>query len=266
MKDAALEKTPFEAALKRALKRRGARLDGFCPEDNAVAQRVLEEYGAMFVASSRVRVPPVCVFSSEEEVLRFQESVAVQAEAFGETTLELQPAAMRALIEAREEARRGGMDVSPRGGAEAGRRSFEDSVRLWSSRVVPALDHWRMQGRLTAEEAARLGSLALPQQVAEVLKLEKEGIFFSTDFSKTILQSVAAPGASQHLALLAFDVVEFRDERVRRILMRHGWFQTVRNDLPHFTFLGLPETELETRGLARHTEADGQVFWVPDIG
>lgn len=255
----------FDAALKRALKRHGVRPDRFCRKDDVVAQRVLEEYGAMFVASTRVRVPPVCVFSSEEEVLQFQESVAVQAEAFGETMLELQPAALQALIDARAEARMEGLDVSPRGGAEAGRRSFEDSVRLWRSRVVPALDHWQQEGRLTEAAAARLASLALPRQVAEVLELEKQGILFSTDFSKTILQSVAAPGASQHLALLAFDMAEFRDERVRRTLMRHGWFQTVRNDLPHFTFLGLRETDLETHGLARHTEADGQVFWVPDV-
>ncbi|HWS55608.1 MAG TPA: hypothetical protein VN228_15825, partial [Pyrinomonadaceae bacterium] len=103
------------------------------------------------------------------------------------------------------------------------------------------------------------------EQVAAVLELERDGMYFSTDFSKSILHSVAAPGASQHLAMLAFDVAEFRDARVRRLLERHGWFQTVLSDLPHFTYLGLPEEELPARGLRRVVMHE-QAFWVPDLG
>jgi hypothetical protein len=264
--DAAGDETPFGAALRESLKLHGVRLEGFCSRRDAVARRVLEEYGAMFVASRRVRVPPVCVFSSEQEVLRFQEEATPQAEPFGEVIIELQPAAMQALVEAREEARGAGLDVTPRGGAEAGRRSFNDSLRLWNSRVAPALEHWRNEGRLLTEQCERLRCLSLYEQIAEVLKLETEGILFSKDFSKTILQSVAAPGSSQHLAMLAFDAFEYDDEHVRRILARHGWFQTVRSDLPHFTFLGLEEGELPERGLRRHVEANGQIFWTPDMG
>jgi hypothetical protein len=98
-----------------------------------------------------------------------------------------------------------------------------------------------------------------------VLELESCGCFFSKDFSKSILQSVAAPGASQHLALLAFDAVEFTDARVRSILAGRGWFRTVRNDLPHFTYLGVAESELPGLGL-RPASVDEQVFWVPDLG
>jgi crotonobetainyl-CoA:carnitine CoA-transferase CaiB-like acyl-CoA transferase len=75
---------------------------------------------------------------------------------------------------------------------------------------------------------------------------------------------VAAPGASQHLAMLAFDVAEFQNPRVGALLARHGWFQTVLSDLPHFTYLGLAERELRSRGL-RPVEEGGQKFWVPDI-
>ena len=49
-----------------------------------------------------------------------------------------------------------------------------------------------------------------------------------------------------------------------RVLARHGWFQTVLSDLPHFTYLGLDEHELSARGL-RRVEAAGQTFWVPDM-
>ena len=126
-------------------------------------------------------------------------------------------------------------------------------------------DLWTSEGRVAADEAERIGTLDFPEQVARVLELESCGCFFSKDFSKSILQSVAAPGASQHLALLAFDIVEFTDARVRAILAARGWFQTVRNDLPHFTFLGVAESELPGLGL-RRVANDEQVFWVPDLG
>jgi hypothetical protein len=262
-KDAELNST-FHSVLEQSLNRRGLRLGEVCRAKDVMARRVLEEYGAMFVASDSVLVPPRCVFTSEEEVQAFQRAATFRAEAFGEFTIELQPAAMDALLEAREEVRSLGLDITPRDGSEAGRRSYSDTLRLWNTRFLPALEHWAAQGRLSPEEAERLRSLAPHEQVAEVLELEREGIFFSKDFSKTILQSVAAPGTSPHLSMYAFDAVEFKDERVRRVLARHGWFQTVASDLPHFTFLGLEETELPAHGL-RTVEACGQLFWIPDI-
>ena len=98
-----------------------------------------------------------------------------------------------------------------------------------------------------------------------MLELERGGVFFSKYFDKSILQSVAAPGASQHLAMLAFDVTQFQNPRVCRLLSHHGWFQTVLSDLPHFTYLGLDECELPARGL-RRVESGGQTFWVPNMG
>jgi hypothetical protein len=255
--------SPFHAALALACERRLASVEGICRSDDALARRVLEEYGAMFVAEG-VRLPPVCVFESEAEVEGFQREAGWLAAEFAGETVELQPPAMRALLAAREEARRLGLSVSPRGGAEAGRRNFEDSLRLWRSRCDPALEHWCAQGRLEREEAERVRRLPLREQVAAVLELERGGLFFSKDLSKSILRSVAAPGASQHLAMLAFDVAEFEDARVRALLSRHGWFQTVLTDLPHFTYLGLEETQLPSRGL-RRVEEFGQTFWVPDI-
>jgi hypothetical protein len=64
--------------------------------------------------------------------------------------------------------------------------------------------------------------------------------------------------------MLAFDATEYRDPRARRLLARHGWFQTVLSDLPHFTYLGLDEEELPARGL-RRIGLDGQEFWIPDL-
>jgi len=178
--------------------------------------------------------------------------------------IELQPAAMTALLKARAKARAAGLDISPRDGAEAARRSYADTVRLWNSRFLPALDHWKSIGRLSQEDAERLCALPVSVQVPEVLELEKQGIFFSKDFSKSVLYSIAAPGTSQHIAMLAFDANEFLDARVREILATHGWFQTVLSDLPHFTFLGLTEPELPKHGL-KCVEVDSQEFWIPDV-
>ncbi|MCA1591145.1 MAG: hypothetical protein LC754_00500 [Acidobacteria bacterium] len=256
--------TPFDAALERSLARQGLSLESLCAPGDAVARRVLEEYGAMFVAAGCVRLPPVCVFTSEEEVAAFQREAMWRGEAFGDAWVELQPAAMDALLKAREEARAAVLDITPRGGREAGRRGYDDTLRLWRSRRDSALDHWCAQGRLTPEQAGDLCGLSWREQVSAVLELEREGIFFSKDFSKSILYSVAAPGASQHLSMLAFDATEFGDAEVRRLLARHGWFQTVRSDLPHFTFLGLAESDLPAHGL-RQVEADGQMFWIPNL-
>jgi len=57
---------------------------------------------------------------------------------------------------------------------------------------------------------------------------------------------------------------EFNDVRVRQILQRNGWFQTVISDLPHFTYLGISETELADRGLAKVISTD-RPFWIPDL-
>jgi len=258
------EPVPFYEALNKALKKRKTTLDAICPASDPVARRILEEYGAVYVADKKVKPPPVCVFSNEEQVTRFQDDAGVEAEVIGFDEVELQPEAVKHLRKAREEAQKEGLDITPRDGAEAGRRNYEDSLRLWNSRFQPALDYWLSQGRLTADQVNRLRGLPLPQQIAEVLELEKNGIYFSKDLSKSILYSIAAPGTSQHIAMLAFDVNEFENPRVREIMAKHGWFQTVLSDLPHFTFLGLKEKDLPKHGL-RSVEVNGQVFWIPNV-
>ena len=256
--------SPFYVTLKRALELRGTSIEDICPAHDQVARRVLHDYGAIFVGGEFVLPPPLCVFSSEEQVARFQKAAGRAAATIGDAVIELQPAAMSALLKARAFARAEGLDISPRDGAEAARRSYADTVRLWDSRFLPALDHWTSADRLSHAQAERLRGLPVNEQVSEVLELEQAGIFFSKDLSKSVLYSIAAPGTSQHIAMLAFDANEFSNERIREILAHHGWFQTVLSDLPHFTFLGLAEDELPGRGL-RNVEVDGQNFWIPDV-
>lgn len=256
--------SPFYRALSEALSVHGRSLADLCPDDDDVARRVLHDYGAMFVGTADILPPPACVFTSEEQVTQFQNEAGIASSQIGNAVIELQPAAMEALLKARAAAQSESFDITPRDGAEAARRSYADTVRLWNSRFLPALVHWSTQGRLTEANANRLRALPIHEQVGEVLELEKEGMFFSKDLSKSVLYSIAAPGTSQHIAMLAFDANEFLEPRVREILAQHGWFQTVLSDLPHFTFLGLSADELPERGLKR-VVANGQDFWIPDV-
>jgi hypothetical protein len=256
--------SPFYRALDEALAERGQTVDSICPSGDLAARRVLHDYGAMFVGSKDILPPPVCVFTSEAEVTEFQTAAGWAGAKIGDGVIELQPAAMTGLLKARAAARSEGLDISPRDGAEGARRNYADTVRLWNSRFLPALDHWQSKGRLSPDDVERLRGLSVWQQVAEVLELEKDGIFFSKDLSKSILYSIAAPGASQHIAMLAFDINEFCVERVRQLLAEYGWFQTVLSDLPHFTFLGLREDQLPSRGL-KCVEVGSQQFWIPDV-
>ncbi len=255
---------PFYEALRKALKKRKLKIDSICPTTDVVARRILEEYGAIFLAVKKVTLPPVCVFTAEEQVTQFQEAAGFTTETIADAEIELQPEAMKALLKARAEAQEENLEVTPRGGAEAARRNYEDTLRLWDTRFLPALEYWLGQGRITAEQVLRLRNLPLHDQIAEVLELEKSGLFFSKDLSKSILYSIAAPGTSQHVAMLALDVTEFDNPRVREILAKHGWFQTVLSDLPHFTFLGLKQKDLPKHGL-KSVEADGQIFWIPNV-
>lgn len=254
----------FYQSLEKALTLRGTTPASVCDTNDPVSRRVLEDYGAMFMASDAVKPPPVCVFKTEDEVASFQKMAGFRSEKIGGSTIELQPAAMLALLDARQEAIKDGLNITPRGGAEAARRGYEDTRRLWDTRFLPALAHWQKMGRLTKDEAARLRGLPLYKQVGEVLELEKRGIFFSKDLSKSILYSIAAPGTSQHIAMLALDVSQFAQSSVRRILARHGWFQTVKSDLPHFTYLGVSEESLPSLGL-RAVMSGEQKFWIPNV-
>lgn len=232
------------------------------PEDDA-GRLLLREYGAVFVCRGGAKPPTRVVFKDAAEVDQFQRSLPSEKFVLGGYNLELQSAAVAALKRALLEAEKSGLKISPRG-ADSARRSYPQTVSLWASRVNPGLTYWTSKGRLTKKDADRIRSLSPYEQVPEILQLEKQGIYFSKDLSKSIIYSVAPPGTSQHLSMLALDVAEHENAAVRQILAKNGWFQTVVSDLPHFTFLGVGEEELPSLGLKR-VESNGRVFWVPDI-
>ncbi|HMG37359.1 MAG TPA: hypothetical protein VKM94_25875 [Blastocatellia bacterium] len=229
-------------------------------------QRLFAEYGAVFVTTATP--PPVVIFSDEQAVSEYQSALATASGFFGDYEMILQRDAMAALKEAAARASRAGLSLTARA-EDSGARVYADTVRLWVRNVTRGLEHWKSLGRIDEESAARISALALPDQVGAVLELEQGGeLFFGTYFDKSILYSVAAPGASQHLSLLAFDLKEYEDDRVEIVLNDCGWFRTVTGDLPHFTYLGRAADELGSMCLMQvRREYGGREygFWLPDV-
>lgn len=179
----------------------------------------------------------------------------------GGSSITLQESAMNALLEAVKDAEQMNLRITPRGGSLAAARSYRDSERLWNSRFLPALNYWVGKGKISRQEAENVKNLPIHEQIAKVLDWENKGLYFSKDLSKSILYSVAAPGASQHIFMLALDVRQFSDLKVRNILAKYGWFQTVASDLPHFTYLGVKENDLPQLGLKSYL-INGHKFWL----
>jgi hypothetical protein len=240
-------------------------LETLCPiSTSVVAARVFREYGSMFAAGDSVELPSACVYGGESTVMSFQKKLKTKRIESGGVPIELQIAAADALQKAIEQAleRRG--SITPLDGAIAGSRSYGDTLMLWNGRFFSALDYWTRRGRLTAADRDAISRLGLQKRIEKIMEWEAQGIYFGTDRRRSIFTSTAPPGASQHLAMIAFDVVEYGRPEIREILNRNGWFQTVVGDPPHFTYLGLPETELPGRGLQLVAKG-GHRYWVPSL-
>ena len=238
--------------------------DKTCSASERVQARVFADYGAIFAADDDVAFPNRCVFLNESQVFAYQNAAKPKASTLGGITIELQEPAMDALMDAVKEAAKKNLRITPRGGSIAARRSYEDTAKLWNSRFYPGLAYWQKRGAITRKDAENAKAMQINEQVAKVLEWESKRLWFSTDFTKSILYSVAAPGASQHIFMLALDVEQFANRQVRDILAKHGWFQTVQSDLPHFTYLGVNEDKLPSLGLKSVT-VSGQKFWIPNL-
>lgn len=232
------------------------------PTDDA-GRLLLREYGAVFLARNGAIPPMKVVFRDEADVTAFQSTLQRSSESIAGIAVELQAAAMSALQKARAEAQQFGLSISPRS-ADSARRGYNQTVSLWASRVNPGFVYWVGKGRVTKAEASRIKALSPYDQVSEILRLEQSNIFFAKSLDKSIIYSVAPPGTSQHLSMLALDVEQNENARVRAILAKYGWFQTVVSDLPHFTYIGVKETELAGLGL-KQVQNGGRSFWIPDF-
>jgi hypothetical protein len=240
--------------------------DVFASIASSVERRLFNEYGAIFATTATP--PPRIIFSGADEVRRFQSSLDVRRAPVGAHEIELQSAAMDALLSAVEGIEAKGGRITARA-PDSGARSYQDTEGLWLRNVTRGLEHWKSEDRISAQRAQQILESPAVDQVPVILELEQtEELYFGTFFDRSILYSVAAPGASQHLSLLAFDVTEYQDQMVELELARHGWYRTVPNDLPHFTYLGHKQQKLVDEGLeliARQYADTTYKFWVPNV-
>lgn len=254
----------FRAVVEKRLGEKKLKLANVCPVDtNVVARRVFKDYGAMFVADKSVKFPSKCVFQSDEDVLAFQNTVKATTKLINGTSVTLQEAAMKAFEAARAEGAKNNINISVRG-ATSSKRSYADTARIWKSRFDPALKYWIGKGRINPADAEKARNMETIDQVARVMEWEEDKIWFSTRFNYSIFSSVAAPGTSQHLSMIALDVEQFANKDAKAILNRHGWFQTIIDDTPHFTYLGRDEKDLARYGLRPETR-NGVKFWIPNF-
>src|SRR5690606_14326929 len=135
----------------------------------SVGKKLLKEYGSVFV--SRATPPTKVVFKDQSDVSSFQSSLQASSETIGGFNVTLQTAAMNGLKAAIADAKGQGLSISPRG-ADSAKRTYDETVGLWKSRVDPALKHWTSQGKLSSAQAAKIAAMSPYEQVSEVLKLE----------------------------------------------------------------------------------------------
>lgn len=230
--------------------------------ESKLEQRLLKEYGSLWINNNSVLLPNLLIFPSETETLNYQNKLKL---AKFSSTCALQEPAFKALQKAQQIAQSQKLSVSQRG-TDSCLRSYKTTQDLWLSRVKPNLDYYVQNGKISTATANQIKNLKTPSQIEAILKLEQEkNLSFDKYRQGSILNSVAAPGSSQHLTGLAFDLAEFNNPQVRKIMNQCGWWQTVKNDLPHFTYLGLQyESDLQKSGLKQFKQA-GFTFWIPNF-
>ena len=237
----------------------------FCAvEKSRFARKIFTEYGAMFVASSTVQLPPSCYFADEASVAKFQSTLKTSSAVVDGAEITLQSPAMTSLLQIVDAAKQLNVRIIPLDGSIAGARTYSDTVTIWNSRYEPALSFWVNRSKITPDEAQQLALMSFEVKTERVIDFESQGLLFGTDRRSSIFSSTAPPGASQHLSLIAFDVAGRVTPLITAIFNANGWFQTVKGDLGHFTYLGVHEGELPKRGL-RQVYLNGHRYWVPDI-
>lgn len=186
---------------------------------------LLKAYGTAFINQNKIaKLPPTVLLNNDEETQAFQDSLTM-VKVEGTNDCYLQAIAAAALNQAREEE-----NIPLKSGYGSGdcTRTYATNLRFWYKYASQnTLDQVR-EGKETA-----------------------------------ILSIVAPPGTSQHLWGLAIDL-RISNQKQRQTLNEYGWFQTVVNDVPHWTYLGVIESDLPNFGLINKVEK-GISYWVTPL-
>ncbi|MBO3458208.1 D-alanyl-D-alanine carboxypeptidase family protein [Aetokthonos hydrillicola Thurmond2011] len=195
------------------------------PQPGSFEYTLLRAYGAAFVNKEPdIKLPPKVIFANEEETKEFQYTL-VMGKVDNTNDCYLQQHAAEALNKARSQV---AIPLKSGYGPSDCTRTFETNTRFW-------------------------------HKYANNSTLEKVRQGKSTD----ILGLVAPPGASQHLWGLAIDL-RVSNPAQKQALNRNGWFQTVENDVPHWTFVGQPQEKLVEFGF-KDKVVRGVKYWLTPL-
>ncbi|MFH7027542.1 MAG: D-alanyl-D-alanine carboxypeptidase family protein [Heteroscytonema crispum UTEX LB 1556] len=195
------------------------------PQPGSLEYILLQAYGAVFANQDPgIKLPPKVFLANEQETKKFQNTLTMGA-VDGTSNCSLQKVAADALNKAKSQAR---FSLKSGYGASDCTRSFATNLRFWRKYAN--------------------------NQTLERVRQGKE---------TSILGTVAPPGASQHLWGLAVDL-SVSNQAQRKALNQNGWFQTVENDLPHWTYVGLPEENLSKFGF-KNKVSRGITYWLTPL-
>lgn len=195
------------------------------PQPHTFEYILLRAYGAVFVnQSSEVRLPQKAILANEQETQAFQ-STLTMAKVAGTHDCYLQQPAAAAFEQARSQVN---ILLKSGYGSSDCTRTFATNLRFWQKYAN--------------------------NQTLEKVRQGKE---------TKILGLVAPPGTSQHLWGLAIDLHPLSQKQTQA-LNQNGWFQTVENDTPHWTYIGLSEESLPLFGFHKKT-VRGIIYWLTPL-
>ncbi|MEH2287993.1 D-alanyl-D-alanine carboxypeptidase family protein [Nostoc sp.] len=195
------------------------------PQLGTYEYTLLRSYGAVFInPDMKIKLPQKDIFANEQETQEFQATLTM-GHIDGTNDCFLQKPAADALNKARTQ-----QQIPLKSGYGSGdcTRTFNTNLKFWN-------------------KYANNQVLAKVQQGKET----------------KILGLVAPPGTSQHLFGLAIDLRVGSKEQ-RKALNQNGWFQTVENDVPHWTYVGLSEENLRLFGLKKQA-IRGINYWMTPL-
>ncbi|MEH1800409.1 MAG: D-alanyl-D-alanine carboxypeptidase family protein [Nostoc sp.] len=195
------------------------------PQPATYEYTLLRTYGAVFVNPDvGIKLPQKDIFANEQETQEFQATLTM-GHVDGTNDCYLQKSAADALNKARIQ-----QQISLKSGYGSGdcTRTFNTNLKFW-------------------HKYANNEVLAKVQQGKET----------------KILGLVAPPGTSQHLWGLAIDL-RVSNQKQRKALNQNGWFQTVQNDVPHWTYIGLTEENLPLFGFKKQA-IRGITYWITPL-
>jgi len=195
------------------------------PQPGTYEYILLRTYGAVFVNQDvGIKLPQKDIFANEQETQDFQATLTM-GHVDNTNDCYLQKSAADALNKARIQEQ-----IPLKSGYGSGdcTRTFNTNLKFWQKYAN--------------------------NQILAKVKQGKE---------TKILGVVAPPGTSQHLWGLAIDL-RISNQKQRQALNQNGWFQTVENDVPHWTYVGLSEENLPLFGFKNKVVRD-ITYWITPL-